>query len=263
MIKKLVILAGGRGTRFLEETHLTPKPMINIGNFPIILHIMKYYSSFGVKEFIVCGGYKVENIKQFFLNLNYFLNDIEIDYNNSEVKLLTKKEIEWNVKIVDTGINTMTGGRLKKVAKYLEKDENFFLTYGDGLSNVNLNKLSKFHQQSKNIGTLTIVLPPGRFGSVATKGNQVTEFFEKPKDKNKFINGGFFVFNKKIINYIKGDKTILEDDVLTKLTNMGKLQAYKHTGFWQTMDSLRDKIYLDEMWNKNPFWKKSLKKNKL
>ena len=129
MIKKLVILAGGRGTRFLEETHLTPKPMINIGNFPIILHIMKYYGSFGVKEFIVCGGYKVENIKQFFLNLNYFLNDIEIDYNNSEVKLLTKKEIEWNVKIIDTGINTMTGGRLKKVNKYLEKDENFFLTY--------------------------------------------------------------------------------------------------------------------------------------
>ena len=188
MIKKLVILAGGRGTRFLEETHLTPKPMINIGNFPIILHIMKYYSSFGVKEFIVCGGYKVENIKQFFLNLNYFLNDVEIDYNNSEVKLLTKKEIEWNVKIIDTGINTMTGGRLKRVKKYLEKDENFFLTYGDGLSNVNLNKLSKFHQQSKNIGTLTIVVPPGRFGSVLTKGNKVTEFLEKPKDKNKLFD---------------------------------------------------------------------------
>ena len=149
MINKLVILAGGRGTRFLEETHLIPKPMINIGNVPIILHIMKYYSSFGVNNFIICGGYKVDNIKQFFLNLKYFINDIEIDYINTEVKLLTNNNYSWKVKVIDTGLHTMTGGRLKKVEKYLKNDENFFLTYGDGLSNINLPKLSKLHISSK------------------------------------------------------------------------------------------------------------------
>ena len=191
MINKLVILAGGRGTRFLEETHLIPKPMINIGNVPIILHIMKYYSSFGVNNFIICGGYKVDNIKQFFLNLNYFINDIEIDYINTEVKLLTNNNYSWKVKVIDTGLHTMTGGRLKKVEKYLKNDENFFLTYGDGLSNINLSKLSKLHISSKKIATLTTVLPPGRYGAVETKNNTVTRFQEKPKDENKFINGGF------------------------------------------------------------------------
>ena len=256
MIETLVILAGGRGTRFLEETHLTPKPMINIGNFPIVLHIMKYYSFFGVREFIICGGYKVENIKKFFLNLNYFINDIEIDFKNTEIKLLTKNNFKWNVKIIDTGLHTMTGGRLKKIEKYLKNKNNFFLTYGDGLSDVNLRKLSKLHLSSKKIATMTIVLPPGRYGAVETNKNIVTRFQEKSKEKNKFINGGFFILNKRIFNFIKGNKTIFEDDVLKKLTKLRELQAYKHNGSWQSMDSLRDKIYLEELWNKNPFWKK-------
>ena len=256
MIKKLVILAGGRGTRFLEETHLIPKPMINIGNFPIVLHIMKYYSYFGVKEFIICGGYKVENLKHFFLNLNYFLNDVEIDYKSNKIKLLTKNDFEWNVKIIDTGLYTETGGRIKRIKNYIKNDENFYLTYGDGLSNVNLKKLAKLHIVSKKLATMTIVLPPGRYGAVETKKNLVTRFQEKPKEENKFINGGFFVLNKKIFNLIKNDKTIFENTVLKKLADLGQLQAYKHSGNWQSMDSLKDKIYLEELWNSNPFWKK-------
>ena len=256
MINKLVILAGGRGTRFIEETHLTPKPMINIGGIPIILHIMKYYSYFGVKEFIICGGYKVENIKTFFLNLNNFINDIEINFNNNEIDFLTKNNFDWNVKIVDTGLHTMTGGRIKKIKKYINNDENFYLTYGDGLSNVNIRKLSEFHIAHKKIATLTMVIPPARYGAVEANKNIVTKFQEKPKGDNQLINGGFFVLNKKIFKFIKNDKTIFEENVLKKLTKLKELQAYKHLGFWQPMDSLRDKIDLEKLWLKNPFWKK-------
>ena len=256
MIKKLVILAGGKGTRFLEETFFTPKPMINIGGLPIILHIMKYYSFFGVKEFIICGGYKVENIKTFFLNLNNFVNDIEINYNNNQIKFLTKNNFDWNVKIINTGFDTMTGGRIKRVKKYLVNDENFYLTYGDGLSNVNIRKLSEFHISHKKIATLTMVLPPAKYGAVEVKKNTVTKFKEKPKGDNKLINGGFFVLNKKIFKFIKNDKTIFEESVMKKLIKLKELQAYKHLGSWQSMDSLKDKKYLEELWNKNPFWKK-------
>ena len=256
MIKKLVIFAGGRGTRFLEETNLTPKPMINIGPYPIILHIMKYYSFYGIKEFIICGGYKVEQIKNFFINLKFFLNDLEIDYEDSQINFLTKKKLDWKVKVIDTGLKTMTGGRLKKIKKYFKEDENFFLTYGDGLSNVNIDFLKKYHLKSKKIGTMTIVIPPGRFGAVETNKNIVTKFQEKQKDKSKFINGGFFVLNYKIFDYIKNSETVFEDDVLTKLSSIGQLQAYKHKGFWQSMDSLSDKLYLEELWKKKPLWKK-------
>ena len=256
MINKLVILAGGRGTRFIEETHLTPKPMINIGGIPIILHIMKYYNYFGVKEFIICGGYKVENIKNFFLNLNNFINDIEIDYKTNEISFLTKNNLNWKVKIIDTGLHTMTGGRIKKIKKYLINDENFYLTYGDGLSNVNIRKLSKFHIDHKKIATLTMVMPPAKFGTVEVDKDIVTNFQEKPKGDNKLINGGFFVLNNKIFNFIKNDKSIFEEHVIKELIKLKELQAYKHTGFWQSMDSLKDKIDLEELWKKNPFWKK-------
>ena len=256
MINKLVILAGGRGTRFIEETHLTPKPMINIGGIPIILHIMKYYNYFGVKEFIICGGYKVENIKKFFLNLNNFINDIEIDYKMNEISFLTKNNLNWKVKIIDTGLHTMTGGRIKKIKKYLINDENFYLTYGDGLSNVNIRKLSKFHIDHKKIATLTMVMPPAKFGTVEVDKDIVTNFQEKPKGDNRLINGGFFVLNNKIFNFIKNDKSIFEEHVIKELIKLKELQAYKHTGFWQSMDSLKDKIDLEELWKKNPFWKK-------
>jgi len=256
MINKLVILAGGRGTRFIEETHLTPKPMINIGGIPIILHIMKYYNYFGVKEFIICGGYKVENIKKFFLNLNNFINDIEIDYKMNEISFLTKNNLDWKVKIIDTGLHTMTGGRIKKIKKYLINDENFYLTYGDGLSNVNIRKLSKFHIAHKKIATLTMVIPPAKFGTVEVDKEIVTNFQEKPKGDNKLINGGFFVLNNKIFNFIKNDKSIFEEHVIKELIKLKELQAYKHIGFWQSMDSLKDKIDLEELWKKNPFWKK-------
>ena len=256
MINKLVILAGGRGTRFIEETHLTPKPMINIGGIPIILHIMKYYNYFGVKEFIICGGYKVDNIKKFFLNLNNFINDIEIDYKMNEISFLTKNNLDWKVKIIDTGLHTMTGGRIKKIKKYLINDENFYLTYGDGLSNVNIRKLSKFHIDHKKIATLTMVMPPAKFGTVEVDKDTVTNFQEKPKGYNKLINGGFFVLNNKIFNFIKNDKSIFEEHVIKELIKLKELQAYKHTGCWQSMDSLKDKIDLEELWKKNPFWKK-------
>ena len=256
MIKKLVIFAGGRGTRFLEETNLTPKPMIYIGPYPIILHIMKYYNYYGVKEFIICGGYKVEKIKKFFVNLKFFLNDIEINYKNDQIKFLTKDNLDWKISIIDTGIKTMTGGRLKKIKKYINEDENFFLTYGDGLSNVDINLLKKCHFNSNKIGTVTIVSPPGRYGAVETKKDLVTKFKEKQKDKNRFINGGFFVLNYKVFKYIQGNKTIFEDDVLAKLSSINQLQAYRHRGFWQSMDSLSDKLYLEKLWKQKPLWKK-------
>ena len=256
MIKKLVILAGGRGSRFIEETHLTPKPMITIGGIPIILHIMNYYSFFGVKEFIICGGYKIENIKNFFMNLNNFVNDLAINYAKNEIKFLTKNNFDWNVKIIDTGLHTMTGGRIKRVKKYLTDDENFFLTYGDGLSNVNIEKLSKFHIAQKKIATLTMVLPPAKYGVIEVNKNIVTKFQEKPRENNILINGGFFVLNKKIFKFIKNDKTIFEENVMKKLTKLKELNAYKHFGSWQSMDSLKDKLLLEELWTKNPFWKK-------
>tara|TARA_B100001123_G_scaffold352801_1_gene404488 strand:- start:619 stop:1272 length:654 start_codon:yes stop_codon:yes gene_type:complete len=217
---------------------------------------MKYYSFYGVKDFIICGGYKVEQIKNFFINLKIFLNDLEIDYKNQQINLLTNKNLDWNVKVIDTGLKSMTGGRLKKIKKYFNKDENFFLTYGDGLSNININSLKRYHLKSNKVGTMTIVIPPARYGAVETKKNLVTKFQEKQKDITKYINGGFFVFNYKIFNYLRNSNTILEEDVLTKLSSINQLQAFKHHGFWQSMDSLRDKLYLEEVWKKNPLWKK-------
>lgn len=228
---KLVILAGGLGTRISEETEFIPKPMIRIGQKPIIWHIMRYYSSFGINDFIICGGYKIQKIDQFFLK-------------NSNKK-------NWDVKVINTGKNSNTGERLFRVKNYLKNEKNFFLTYGDGLSDINLNKLQNFHVKSKSIGTLTAVFPPERFGVVEIKKNKVISFKEKPSGHGSRINGGFFVFNTKIFDYLKNDKTILEKSPLENLAISGNLSAFKHDGFWFAMDSLRDKKYLEERWNKN------------
>tara|TARA_B000000532_G_scaffold227075_1_gene205822 strand:- start:127 stop:819 length:693 start_codon:yes stop_codon:yes gene_type:complete len=222
---KCVILAGGKGTRISELSKTLPKPMIKVLNKPIILRIMKHYSKFGFKDFIIAAGYKKKIIK------NYF----------------SKKDItkEWNVKVIDTGLNTMTGGRVKRLEKYI-KDQTFMLTYGDGLSSVNIKKLLKFHRKHKKIATLTAVRPPARFGAIKIKGKKISYFKEKSKLDEGWINGGFFVFEKKVFKFIKNDQTYLEREPLQKISKKNQLYAYKHSGFWQCMDTLRDKEILEK-----------------
>jgi glucose-1-phosphate cytidylyltransferase len=230
---KLVILAGGFGTRISEETDYIPKPMIKIGNKPILWHIIKYYSVFGFTEFIICGGYKINFIKDF---------------------LKKKKNKSWNIKIVNTGKNSNTGGRLRKVKKYI--DNTFCLTYGDGLSNVNINKLVYFHKKNKSIATLTAVKPIPHFGKMAFKGNKVIKFFEKNKKKENWINGGFFVCDKNIFKYLVSKNPIFESETLPTLAKKKLLAAYKHNDFWYCMDTLRDKRYLNSLWlSKKAPWK--------
>ena len=233
---KVIILCGGLGTRLVEETKTKPKPMVKIGNKPIIWHLIKYYQYYGFNDFILATGYKSNILKDFFQN----------------TKIKSSK-----INLIYTGKDSLTGGRLLRLKKYIN-DENFLLTYGDGLSNVNLRKLVNFHNRNKSIATLTAVRPPVRFGeiSISSKGN-VKEFKEKPQASSNWINGGFFVMNKKIFNYLKNDKTILERYTLEKLVKNKKLSAYKHFSFWQCMDTMRDKIYLNKLWkeNKTP-WKK-------
>jgi glucose-1-phosphate cytidylyltransferase len=221
---KCVILAGGRGTRISELTKNIPKPMIKISGKPILYHIMKHYSNYGFKDFIIAAGYKKNIVINFFKN---------------------KKFPKWKIKVVDTGRNTMTGGRLKRLEKFLG-DETFMLTYGDGLSNINLNKLIRFHKKHKKISTLTSVRPPARFGAIKISGNKVTYFKEKFKLDEGWINGGFFVFEPEIFKYIKGDKTYLEREPLQKISRRKQLFAFKHCGFWQCMDTLRDKDLLEK-----------------
>ena len=225
---KVVILAGGFGTRIAEANG--PKPMVNIGNKPILYHIINYYKKFGYNDFIVALGYKGDFIKKKF------------------------KKYKFNIQFVDTGLNTMTGGRIKKLKKYLN-NERFMLTYGDGLSNVNLSKLLKLHIASKKIATVTAVHPPARFGEIVIKSNRVAEFNEKIQSKQNWINGGFFVFEPEFLNYIKGDQTSLEAEPLTKISKEGLLGAYKHEKFWQCMDTMKDKKYLEELWKKKAPWK--------
>jgi len=225
---KCVILAGGKGTRISELTKNIPKPMIRILGKPILYHIMKHYSDYGFTDFIIAAGYKKNIIKNFFIN---------------------KKFPKWNIKIVDTGQNTMTGGRLRRLKKFLN-NETFFLTYGDGLSNVNLNKLIKFHKKYKKISTLTSVRPPARFGAIKISRNKVTYFKEKSKLDEGWINGGFFVFEPEIFKYIKGDKTYLEREPLQSISKRNQLLAFKHEGFWQCMDTMRDKYLLEKEFKK-------------
>ena len=219
---KVVILCGGVGSRLAEETKLIPKPMVKIGKLPIVQHIINYYKSFGYNDFILATGYKKEVLEKYYKN---------------------KK----NVRCIFTGKNTLTGGRILRLKRYFKKNENFLLTYGDGLINQNLNKLLKFHIKHKKIATLTSVKPPARFGEVKINGNRVSSFEEKPQLQNNWINGGFFVFNSKIFNFISGDKTMLEREPFQKLTKIKNLMAYKHYGFWQCMDTMRDKKVLENM----------------
>lgn len=252
---KAVILAGGLGTRISEETSIKPKPMVEIGNKPILWHIMKIYSSYGINDFVICCGYKGYVIKEFFAN--YFLHTSDVTFNmkNNEMEVHSKRAEPWNVSLVDTGDSTMTGGRLKRVSDYLN-DETFCFTYGDGLADINIKNLIDFHNKSKTKATLTAVQPPGRFGSLEFERGKVFSFQEKPKGDNSWINGGFFVLDPEVINYIDGDNSIWEQTPLKKLAKEGELSAYHHEGFWQPMDTLRDKNTLEELWDsQNAPWK--------
>ena len=222
---KAVILAGGYGTRISEESHLRPKPMIEIGGKPILWHILKIYSSYNINEFVICCGYKGEKIKEYFSNID---------------------STSWNIELIDTGLNTMTGGRLKRIQNNI--DGTFCMTYGDGLSNVNINNLITFHREKKSVATLTAVHPPERYGLLTLSGDHVAEFHEKPSDENSWKNGGFFVFEPEIFDYLQDDSTILERTPLETLARENKLTAFKHSGFWHPMDTLRERKQLENLW---------------
>ena len=251
---KVVILAGGLGTRISEHTYNKPKPMIKIGNKPILWHIMKIYSYYGYNDFIICGGYKIEVIKKFFLNMK---SKINFNYNFKKNSKLKKDFKKWNVHLVNTGKNSNTGGRLKRLEKILLNEKNFFFTYGDGLSDLNINELLKFHIKNRTIATLTAITPPSRFGILKFRGNKINGFFEKRDfEKDYLVNGGFFVFTNEIFKYIKNDKTILEKSPIIKLTRNRQISGYKHKGFWFSMDTQRDHIYLNKLWKiKKALWK--------
>jgi glucose-1-phosphate cytidylyltransferase len=246
---KAVILAGGLGTRISEETHTKPKPMIEIGGKPILWHIMKIYSSFGINDFVICCGYKGYLIKEYFAN--YFLHnsDATFDMTANAVTVHQQNAEPWRVTAVDTGDSTMTGGRLRRVKQYIEHEKFFFFTYGDGVSDLNIKSLLEFHVSSGLKATLTATLPPGRFGALDIEGGLVRSFKEKPKGDGAMINGGFFVLSPDVIDYIEGDHTVWEHAPLEALARDGQLGAFPHTGFWQPMDTLRDKNYLEELWS--------------
>lgn len=253
---KAVILAGGLGTRISEETYLKPKPMIEIGGMPILWHIMKIYSYHGINEFIICCGYKGYIIKEYFKNYSLHMSDVTINMENNSIEVHKKKTENWLITLVDTGENSNTGGRLKRVEKYLKNEKNFCFTYGDGLSNLDISKSIKFHLKNKKLVTLTGVQVPSRYGSLDCKGNLVTKFAEKPLKDNSYINGGFFIISKKALKYISGDKTSWEGEPLKKLSKNKQLAVYKHKGFWHAMDTLRDKNYLETLWQeKKAPWK--------
>ena len=259
---KVVILAGGFGTRLSEETGVRPKPLVKIGEMPIIWHIMKMYSSYGYNEFIICCGYKGYMIKEFFANYYLKSSDVTFDLENNKMELHKSKVEPWKVTLVDTGENSMTGGRVKRVQDYIG-NEAFFLTYGDGVSDVNIRELLKFHKEQKTFATLTAVQPPGRYGAFNLESKQklITSFREKPTGDDvehevAWINGGFFVLEPEVFDYIDGDSTIWERDPMEKLATENQLSAYKHNGFWQSMDSLRDKQVLVAKWESGkPPWK--------
>lgn len=253
---KAVILAGGLGTRLSEETSTRPKPMVEIGGKPILWHILKHYSHYGVNEFIICCGYKGYIIKEYFANYFLHMSDITIDIGNNEMKVHQQNGEPWRVTLVDTGDNTMTGGRIKRIYNHIKDEELFCLTYGDGLSDVNIDELIKFHKKEKVKATLTATIPPARFGSLEIKENKVNSFREKPLKGGSMINAGFFVLCPSIVDYIANDSTIWESEPLEKLSTENNLAAFQHNKFWQPMDTLRDKIYLEELWNsKKAPWK--------
>lgn len=245
---KAVILAGGFGTRISEETHLKPKPMVEIGGKPILWHIMKIYSSHGVNEFIICCGYKGYLIKEYFANYFLHMSDVTFDMAHNRMEVHQQHAEPWKVTLVDTGEDTMTGGRLKRVADYLRGEEAFCLTYGDGVSDVNIARLIEFHKAARVDATMTAVLPPGRFGAVDLDGQRVRSFVEKPRGDGAMINGGFFVLSPRVLGLIENDATVWERKPLELLAASGQLAAFEHQGFWQPMDTLRDRTYLEELW---------------
>lgn len=245
---KLVILAGGLGTRITEESYLKPKPMIEIGGRPIIWHIMKLYSTFGIDDFIICCGYKGYVIKEYFANYFLHMSDVTFDMRSNDMKVLEKNSEPWRVTLVDTGEDTMTGGRIKRVGKYLDPKEDFCMTYGDGLGDVDIRRLIKFHRASGKMATVTAVQAPGRFGALKVQGDAVRGFQEKPLGDGGWINGGFFVLKPRTLDYIEGDGTVWEKEPLERFARDDQLAAYYHRGFWQPMDTLRDKNQLEELW---------------
>lgn len=257
---KTVILAGGLGTRLSEETAVKPKPLIEIGGRPLLWHIMKTYSHFGFHDFVVCLGYKGYAIKEFFANYFLHTSDVTFDLANNKMEVHHNYSEPWKVTLVDTGEDTLTGGRIKRIRNYVN-DEDFFLTYGDGVGDVNITKLLEFHEQQKTLATLTAMQPPGRFGALQIVNQRVTTFQEKPIGDGSWVNGGFFVCSPKVFDYIDGDKTIWEREPLERLAREGQLSTYLHHGFWQPVDTLRDKNALESLWEKgNAPWKVWTKK---
>ena len=248
---KVVILAGGRGTRIQEETLIKPKPLIEIGSKPIIWHIMKTYSHYGFKEFVICCGYKGYLIKEYFANFSLHNSDVTIDIKKNEIKVHKNNNEDWKITLIDTGDDSLTGGRILRIKDFV--DEEFLLTYGDGVADVNISKLIEHHKINKKIATMTVVQPQGRFGVVEfnTKNNLIENFSEKLKGDGAWINGGFFVLNKKIFDYLKDDFTIWEKEPLEILSKENQLVAFKHDNFWYPMDTMRDKDYLENLWEKN------------
>lgn len=246
---KVVILAGGYGTRISEESHLKPKPMIEIGERPILWHIMKQYSHYGFNDFVICLGYKGNSIKEYFANYFLYGADVTFDMRYANNMQVHSNMVEpWRVTLVNTGIDTMTGGRIKRVKEYLQ-NETFMLTYGDGVSNINIKELVEFHKSNGKLATISAVQPSGRYGVLGLNDDAtVLEFIEKPKTLDAWINGGFFVLEPKVLDYIAGDNTSFEGEPLTQLANEGQIVAYKHPGFWQCMDTQRDKYNLEKMW---------------
>jgi glucose-1-phosphate cytidylyltransferase len=244
---KVVILAGGLGTRLSEETNVRPKPMIEIGGMPILWHIMKIYSHYGFNEFIVCLGYKGYMIKEYFANYCLHRSDVTIDIKNNSIETHQNSSEPWKISLIDTGDSSMTGGRVKRIQRYVG-NERFMLTYGDGVSDVDIQKLIHYHETAGTIGTLTAVRPARRFGVLEIEKNRVTSFLEKPQGEGGYINGGFFVFEPKIFDYLENDATILERAPLETLAKEGQLSAFRHDGFWYPMDTLRDMTYLEETW---------------
>lgn len=249
MPMKAVLLAGGFGTRLSEETTIRPKPMVEIGGRPILWHIMKLYSHHGIHDFIVCCGYKGYVIKEYFANYFLHMSDVTFDMSANKMEVHRHHAEPWRVTLVDTGENTLTGGRLKRVEAYIRDDEAFCFTYGDGLSDVNIGASVEFHRQHGRRATVTAVFPPGRYGALECAGEQVTGFVEKPRGDGGLINGGFFVLSPSVLDYIEGDQTSWEGPPLTRLAADGEMMAFEHSGFWQPMDTLRDKNMLEELWS--------------
>ena len=253
---KAVILAGGLGSRLSEETALKPKPMVEIGGKPILWHIMKQYSAHGVHDFVICCGYKGYLIKEYFANYFLHTSDVTIDLRENAMQVHNQRAEPWKVTLVDTGENSMTGGRLSRVFEHVKDEEQFCFTYGDGVADVNISQLLNFHRSHGKLATLTATFPPGRFGALELVDGRVNQFQEKPKGDGGMINGGFFVLSPEVFQYIDGDDCVWEQAPLNRLAQEGQLMAFEHSGFWQPMDTLRDKVYLEELWqNKAAPWK--------